>query len=450
MFDREGREGFAMIWAALFITLLNMGVSGQATPPKIDAPTVEPPTWNDQIGSIIETRCVTCHAPGRSGPFSLATFDAVRNRATFLIEVIEAGRMPPWLPRAGVFEHQRTIPASEVSAIRAWRDGGSPIGEGPPKILVAAVDGAFQTDLVLQMPAAYEIPEESDPAWHSGELDVHGVNFPLQNSAPLKVRAIRHVAAAPRAMKVAAFAFDTTGTGRYLDDRDSRVGFLMGGDAGLRPVGADGMILNGSSDFRLPVGFHLPVERGSDLVAQFQYRPTGKAERLQERIELELVPEDQESRPVRWLPLAVGRVQIDAEVVKTYTSKSIILEGAVDLVGLSPRAIEICKSLWVDAVFPSGVRKRILEIPDWDHHQRETYVPVTPIRLPAGTTLMASFLLDNTSENPQNPDDPAVPIRRGRRTGVLNVIAQVAAVEPEFDDVLVAWRDRISQAFMRP
>ena len=77
-------------------------------------------------------------------------------------------------------------------------------------------------------------------------------------------------------------------------------------------------------------------------------------------------------------------------------------------------------------------------------------MPVTPIRLSAGTTLMASFLLDNTSENPRNPDDPAVPIRRGRRTGVLNVIAQVAAVEPEFDDVFVAWRDRISQAFMRP
>ena len=438
-----------MIRAALSITLVSMGVSRQDLPPKMDAPMVEPPTWNDQIGSIIETRCVTCHAPGRSGPFSLATFDAVRNRATFLIEVVEAGRMPPWLPSAGVFEHQRTISKSEVSAIRAWRDGGSPIGEGPPKILAAALDGAFQTDLVLQMPAAFVIPEESDLAWHSGELDVHGVNFSLENSAPLKVRAIRHVAAAPRAMKVAAFAFDTTGTGRYLDDRDSRVGFLMGGDAGLRPVGADGLILTGSGDFRLPVGFHLPVEPGSDLVVQFQYRPTGKAERLQERIELEFVPEDQESRPVRWLPLAVGRVQIDAEAVKTYTSKEIVLEAAVDLVGLSPRAIEICKSLRIDAVFPSGVRQLILQISDWDHHQRETYVPVTPIRLPMGTTLMASFLLDNTSKNPQNPDDPAVPIRRGRRTGVLNVIAQVAAVEPGFDGDLVAWRDRISRALMR-
>lgn len=449
MSDREGREGGALIGFALVAMLAILGRPVQDAEPEADAPTVTPPTWNDQIGTIIETRCVTCHAPGRSGPFSLATIDAVRNRATFLIDVIEAGRMPPWLPKTGKFQHQRVVPDAEVSAIRRWMAGGAPIGEGPPDVLTAAVDEEFRAGLVLEMPAAYEIPEESDPAWHSGELDVHGVNFPIGNSEPLKIRAIRHIPAAPQSMRVAAFAFDTSGAARYLDDRDPRVGFLMGGDAGLRPVGADGVILTGSGDFRLPAGFHLPVETGSDLLVQFQYQPTGKVERLKERIELEFVIENEESSAVRWMPLAVGRVEIDAEQVATFASQTVVLEGAVDLVGLSPRALEICTSMRVDAVLPSGDRRRLLNIPDWDHHQRESYIPVLPIRLPAGTALVASFDLDNTSGNPRNPDDPAAAIRRGRRTGILNVIIHVAAVDPAFDDDLVSAGDRLSRSLMR-
>ena len=183
---------------------------------------VDVPTWNDRIGPIIEARCVTCHSPGRSGPFSLATVDDVRNRATFLIDVIKAGRMPPWLPGGGEYRHQRTVPEAEIVAIQAWSKGEAPIGEGPPKILTPPPAEAFRSDLVLEMPVPYSIPEESDPAWHSGELDIHGVNLPLANSGPLRVQAIRHVAAAPQSMRVAAFAFDTTGAGRYLDERDSQ------------------------------------------------------------------------------------------------------------------------------------------------------------------------------------------------------------------------------------
>ncbi|MDG2022311.1 MAG: cytochrome c [Phycisphaerales bacterium] len=448
--DREERKGNALIALVVVGAIGAAGALAQEDSSESGNAAVDVPTWNDRIGPIIEARCVTCHSPGRSGPFSLATVDDVRNRATFLIDVIKAGRMPPWLPAGGEYRHQRTVPEAEIVAIQAWSKGEAPIGEGPPKILTPPPAEAFRSDLVLEMPVPYSIPEESDPAWHSGELDIHGVNLPLANSGPLRVQAIRHVAAAPQSMRVAAFAFDTTGAGRYLDERDSRVGFLMGGDAGLRPAGADGVVLTGSGDFRLPPGFHLPVESGSDLLVNFQYQPTGKVERLQERVELEFVAETEDSRPARWIPLAVGRIEIDAEEEKGFESAPVVLEEAVDLIGLSPRAIEICSSMQVDAVLPSGSRRTLLSIPDWDHHQRESYVPVRPVRLPAGTSLVASFRLDNTSANPRNPDDPAADIRRGRRTGILNVIAHLAAVDPEFDADLLSLRSRLSGKLIRP
>ena len=398
----------------------------------------DPPTWNGEVADIIERRCVTCHASGGVGPFELVDAAGVRNRGRFLLEVIDGGRMPPWLPAGSAWMDHRTVTPVERAKLAAWLEGGGPVGDGPPRTLVPPGPPSFRSDVVLEMPDAYVIPEESDPAWHAGEIDVHGVTFSLGNATPLRVRAIRHRPASPRAMRVAAFAFDDTGAGRYLDERDSRVGFLMGGDPGIKPMGADGVILAGSGDFRLPPGFHVPVPVESDLVTQFQYRPTGMPERLQERIEMELVPAAEASRPIRWLPLAVGRIDLAAGATQRVSSDPIELEHPLELLGISPRAIELCRSLRVVVEFPDGRFRTLVDIPDWDHHQRETMRFRDPVVLPAGSRLQATFELDNTPENPRNPDDPPRRVNRGRRTGLLSATLHVAARSVEGDRYLRA------------
>lgn len=391
------------------------------------------PTWNGDIADLVGRRCVSCHSAGGVGPFELVDAAGVRNRGRFLLEVIDAGRMPPWLPTGNGWVNHRAVTATERVTLAAWLESGGPVGEGPERVLGPPTAAPFRSDLVLEMPDAYPIPEESDPAWHAGEIDVHGFAFPLGNTSPLRVRAIRHRPASPQAMRVGAFAFDATGAGRYLDDRDSRVGFLMGGDPGIKPMGADGVILAGAGDFRLPEGFHIPVPVGSDLVAQFQYRPTGVPERLQERIELELVPSAEASRPIRWLPLVVGRVDIEAGVAEGVSSEPVVLDHPLEILGVSPRAIEICRSLSVVVEFPDGRSRTLIDIPDWDHHQRETFRFEAPVHLPAGSRLQATFDLDNTAANPRNPDDPPRRVNRGRRTGLCGVLLQVAASTVEGD-----------------
>ena len=399
-------------------------------------PAVPPPTWNGDVADIIQRRCVTCHATGRVGPFELVDAAGVRNRGRFLLEVIDAGRMPPWLPTGTAWVNHRTVTAAERATLAAWLESGGPVGDGPARVLDPPGSSPFRADLTVEMPEAHVIPEESDPAWHAGEIDVHGFTFSLDNDSPLRVRAIRHRSASPQAMRVAAFAFDDTGAGRYLDARDSRVGFLMGGDPGIKPMGADGVILAGSGDFRLPEGFHVPVPAASDLVTQFQYRPTGVPERLQERIELELVPAAEASRPIRWLPLAVGRVDVAAGDDQRVSSEVIVLEHPLQLLGISPRAIEICRRLLVVVEFPDGRRRELVDIPDWDHHQRETLRFEPPVDLPAGSRLQAIFDLDNTASNPRNPDDPPQRVNRGRRTGLLGNFLHVAARTADGDRYL--------------
>lgn len=322
-----------------------------------------------------------------------------------------------------------------------WIEAGAPVGEGTPVRLdaAAAVPASPAHSLALQMPEAGEIPEESDPAWHRGEIDQHGIMLPVGNDASMRIQAIRHVTSAPQAMRVASLVFDTTGAGRYLDERDPRVGFLMAADAGARPSGVDGVLLHGGGGLRWPEGFHTEVEADADLVAELHYRPTGRPERLQERFELELVPEGVASRPLRWFPAGVFRIVVPAGERRTIETTVSEVPVGMTVVGLSVRALEICTSLAVLAERPDGTRLTMLRIEDWDHHQRETVVFQTPRSFPAGTRIWARFDLDNRAENPRNPEDPPVDVRRGRRTGILGVFLHVASEDAADDAALAAF-----------
>ncbi len=421
------------------------GVAVIATPPADEAPeradvepTAEASTWNRDIAEIVKVRCLGCHRIGGAAPFPLQDHASVANRATFIGDVVESGRMPPWLPLNHGFVGDRRLTALERRALTTWIAAGAPIGAGEPIRLDADPGGAETSKnvLALQMTEAGEIPEESGPAWHRGELDQHGVMLPLENESMHRVRAIRHVTSAPQAIRVASLVFDDTGTGRYLDERDPRVGFLMAADAGVRPSGVDGILLGGGDGLRWPDGFHTEVAPNSDLVAELHYRPTGRIERLQERFELELVPQDVESRPVRWLPVGLFRVAIPAGTRSLLSTPETVVPVDVDLVGLSVRALEICVGVEVVAIDADGVETVLLEIDEWDHHQRETYVLPACRSLARGTRILARFKVDNTASNPANPDSPPVDVRRGRRTGVLLVMLHVAAVEGLSDDAL--------------
>ena len=105
----------------------------------------------------------------------------------------------------------------------------------------------------------------------------------------------------------------------------------------------------------------------------------------------------------------------------------------VDLVGVTPRGLEIVSDMELRALAPGSssdaAGELVIGFEDWDHHQRETVVSEHPRRFPAGTRFRATFRLDNRSVNPANPDSPALDIGRGRRTGVLALFLHLAAVD---------------------
>ena len=55
-------------------------------------------TFTKDVAPIVFQQCSTCHRPGELGPFSLLTYDDVRQHARQIAAVTKNHVMPPWKP----------------------------------------------------------------------------------------------------------------------------------------------------------------------------------------------------------------------------------------------------------------------------------------------------------------------------------------------------------------
>jgi tetratricopeptide (TPR) repeat protein len=103
------------------------------------------------------------------------------------------------------------------------------------------------------------------------------------------------------------------------------------------------------------------------------------------------------------------------------------LPAAVDLLSVYPHAHYLGKDMLVTASLPSGSVKTLLHIPQWSFHWQQDYRYLTPIPLPAGTTVTMRYRYDNSTANPENPRRPPVRVRLGPHSSdeMAEVVLQV-------------------------
>ena len=67
------------------------------------------------------------------------------------------------------------------------------------------------------------------------------------------------------------------------------------------------------------------------------------------------------------------------------------------------------------AEYPDGTTELLLSVPKYDFNWQFNYLLEEPVFLPAGTRLIARGAMDNSAQNPSNPD-PAKPVHFGLQT----------------------------------
>ena len=383
------------------------------------------PTFNQHIAPIVYRNCSACHRPGEAAPFSLLSYDDTKKKAKTIAKAIASRIMPPWHagPASYPYRDERRLTDAEVALIKEWTEAGMPEGSGekhaPPQFASGWRLG--EPDLVVEMPEAYPVPADGPDIYRNLAVPLGLTNDQWITALDMRpsARAVVH--------HVLYFA-DTTGRAHLK--RDGAEPGFKGMPAGRSSVALGGWAVGAQPHF-LPEGFSLRVPKGSDLVIQYHFHPTGKPEAEKTRVGLYFAKKPPERHLVRiqmppayslFSGLDIQPGEKDFVIRDSYT-----LPVAIDALSLGAHAHYICKQMKMIATLPGGEVKTLLNITDWDFAWQDRYYFKELVTLPKGTRLDAEIHWDNSADNPRNPSTPPVRVTWGEETrdemGSMSLIA---------------------------
>lgn len=128
---RAVRPAIARSAVVLCVAVAIVAALGAAMRPASAWQAREPVTFNRDVAPILYANCAVCHRPGESAPFSLLTYQDVRQRARLIATAVATHVMPPWQPESedGMFVGERRLSARQIATIQQWIEDG--LLEGP-------------------------------------------------------------------------------------------------------------------------------------------------------------------------------------------------------------------------------------------------------------------------------------------------------------------------------
>ncbi len=376
----------------------------------------EPVTFNKQIASIVYNNCSSCHRPGEAAPFPLLSYQDVMKKGWPIATATASRLMPPWKaePASYAYRDQRRLKDSDIALIQQWvKDGmpeGSPAGKPePPKFTSGWQLG--EPDLVVEMPAAYRVPADGPDIYRN-------IALPLGLTEDKWVTAIDMRPSARAVVHHVLYFADPNGTVHERPHEGSEPGF-SGMRAGGATVQLGGWAVGAQPHF-YPEGLALPITKGSDLVIQYHFHPTGKPEAEKSVIGLYFAKKAPERTlvPIQLPPVysLFSGLDIPAGEKDFVIRDSYTLPADVDAVGVSAHAHYIGREIKLTATLPGGDVKTMLLIKDWDFAWQDRYYFEQLVPLPKGTRLDAEIHWDNSAQNPHNPSSPPVRVTWGEQS----------------------------------
>jgi peroxiredoxin len=347
-------------------------------------------TYVKDVAPILEAKCVACHQEGGIGPFAMTSYEMVKGFSPMIREVIRTDRMPPWNVDAhvGKWADDRSLTPAEVKTVVHWVEQGAVRGEGKDPLAttrhVAERWPLGKPDLILDIPA-YTIPA-------SGVVDYQ---------RPVMVNPLKE----GRWVRASTFAVSQRQavhhflTG-YLNEvpvdgkgNESRWGASMGGYA----VGAE------STLWPTNIGTYLPP--GGAIGVQAHYTPFGKEVTDKSQLGLYFYKEGEQPDLVMRNSVVIDpTITVPPGAARHKETAYLEFPKEALLYSAFPHAHYrgYASDLWIE--YPDGSRKMLLAMPRYDFNWQREYTFAQPVKVPAGSKLIASYWYDTSKQNPANPD----------------------------------------------
>ena len=374
------------------------------------------PTFAHDIAPIVYRSCAPCHRPGEAGPFPLLSYSDVKRRAALIETVIGRRYMPPWLPQKGYgeFQDERRLSAAEIRTISDWVKAGAPEGPAagtpaPPHFVQGWQLG--KPDLVLEAAGSFSLPASGPDIYWNFVFTPHLARRRY-------VRAIEIRPGERRLVHHANLLIDRMGMAHHDEIAPGKGFGGMDLEIMRSPFDPDGHFLfwkPGGLPYQEPAGFAWRLDPGNDLVLNTHLQPSGKPEEVRPTIGLYFTDDP----PMRF-PLLVqlendAALDIPAGAKDFLVSDDFTLPMDADVLAVYPHAHYLGKLLEGYATLPSGERKWLIRIPDWDSNWQAVYHYREPVFLPKGSVISMRYHYDNSAANVRNPSHPPRRVRAGNQ-----------------------------------
>jgi len=370
-------------------------------------------TFNKDIAPILFKSSAGCHHEGEVAPFPLLSYDDAKKHAAHIVKVTQSHFMPPWKPELGYgdFADPRRLTEAQILLIKKWVDEGTIEGRPADKPVAPKFTSDWhlgKPDLIVEMSEPYTVPAEGKDIYRCFVV-------PINNTEDKYVSAVEYRPGNRAVVHHALLFLDNTGQARKKDAADPAPGYSSGGGPGFIPTGGLGGWAPGLMPRRYPEGVAAVIKKGSDLVIQTHFHPTGKVETEKSSLALYFA-----KKPPTRLLIGSGLTSINIDIPageKNFkTNASVTLPVDTEWVSVTPHAHLLCREIKADYILPTGVKKPLIWIKDWDFDWQDQYQFRTPLRLPKGTKIEMEFTYDNSADNERNPSNPPKRVRLGEQT----------------------------------
>lgn len=379
------------------------------------------PTYTKDIAPIIYQHCTSCHRPGEIGPMPFTNYAEVSAWAGMVQYVTETRYMPPWKPDPTYSSvlGENYLNAQEIDLIRQWVMAGAPEGnpaDEPPLPVFPTGSVLGQPDLVLRMEETYT---------HIGgnEDEYRIFVIPTGLTADRDIAAIELRPGNRQIVHHALFSWDTTGQAQVIDINDPGYGYNGFGGFGIQGTANNQYpgYVPGQIPRLYPQGIGQKMYKGSDLLVQMHYAPWPTVTTDSSTINIFFKKEPAQRYVERFLMVPLPSILVNGpffllpEEQKTFHGV-IQVPTDVSLLNLAPHCHLLGTDWEIYAVQPTGDTVPLLRIPEWDFNWQGGYLFDRLIKLEAGAEIHALCTYDNTTANPNNPNNPPKFVTWGEKT----------------------------------
>jgi hypothetical protein len=319
------------------------------------------------------------------------SYDVVKGFAPMIREVIRTDRMPPYNadPHVGKFSDDKNMSPAEIKTLVHWVEAGAPRGDGPDPLAakkhVAEEWPLGKPDMILDVPA-YTIPA-------SGVVDYQHPWVANPNTEGKWIRATTVKVEQRQGVHhlLTGYMKEVPKPGQPAFEN------RWGGSVGGYAVGAESEVSPNN------VGTYLPA--GGAVGMQAHYTPFGKEVTDHSKIGVYFYKDGQKPKYVMHGGVVVDNTIVippgearHKEIAYVQFPHDALLYSAFPHAHYRGYAAD----LWLYT--PDGKKKLLISLPKYDFNWQRDYNFAEPIKVPAGSKLVAHWTYDNSKQNPANPD----------------------------------------------